>query len=336
MVCASGNGIYPSRKCEKFRYWFPPLDEQTAIVRFLDHAQRRMDKAIRAKRKLIALLNEQKQAIIHRAVTRGLDPAAPLKDSGIPWLGKIPKHWEALQVRRVVSLVTSGSRGWAAYYSEAGDIFLQSGNLGRSMSLNLSFIQYVKPPSGSEGIRTKVRRDDVLICITGAITGNVAIVDVDLHAPAYVNQHVALIRPKSEMMYPRFLAFALYSNVGKIQFKTNEYGGTKQGLGLGEVKAVFVPVPPLNEQESICLALDGKLARFNNAISQAEREITLLREYQTRLTADVVTGKLDVREAARRLPEDDGEPAEPEAADGEETLEESSLVEYAAERCRVG
>ena len=91
----------------------PPPDEQAAIVRFLDWANGRLERAIRAKRKVITLLNEQKQAIIHRAVTRGLDPSVPLKPSGIPWLGDIPQHWERLQLRRVVSFVTSGSRGWA-------------------------------------------------------------------------------------------------------------------------------------------------------------------------------------------------------------------------------
>lgn len=253
---------------------------------------------------MIALLNEQKQAIIHRAVTRGLDPGVPLKPSGIPWLGDIPEHWEGLQVRRVVSFVTSGSRGWANYYSDDGLIFLQSGNLSRLMSLNLSYIQHVRPPDGAEGERTRVRRNDVLICVTGALTGNVAIVDQDLPAPAFVNQHVALVRPKQGMIESRFLAYVLHSEVGRTQFKTNEYGGTKQGLGLGDVKSVFIPVPPLPQQRVICADLDTKVAGFKDAISRLSREIELLREYRTRLVADVVTGKLDVREAAARLPDE--------------------------------
>ena len=289
----------------------PPPSEQAAMVRFLDYANGRLERAIRAKRKVIALLHEQKQAIIHRAVTRGLGPTVPLKPSGIPWLGDIPKHWVALQVRRMVSFVTSGSRGWANYYSDDGLIFLQSGNLGRSMSLNLSYIQHVRPPAGAEGERTRVQRDDVLVCVTGALTGNVAIVDQDLPALAFVNQHVALVRPKSQMIHPRFLSYALHSEVGRTQFKTNEYGGTKQGLGLGDVKSVFIPVPSLEEQRMVCTHLDGEVARFQEAIARLEREIELLREYRTRLVTDVVTGKLDVRPAARHLP------AEPLAADAE-------------------
>ena len=285
----------------------PPIDEQAAIVRFLDWANGRLERTIRAKRKVIALLNEQKQAIIHRAVTRGLDPSVPLKPSGIPWLGDIPQHWEVLQVRRVVSFVTSGSRSWANYYSAAGLIFLQSGNLGRAMSLNLSFIQYVRPPAGAEGVRTRVQTNDVLVCITGALTGNVALVDQELCAPAFINQHVALVRPRQHMIQPRFLAYVLHSEIGRTQFKTNEYGGTKQGLGLGDVKNVFIAAPPLEEQGIICARLDGEVEKFRNAISRLEREIELLREYRTRLVADVVTGKLDVREATARLPEPEPE-----------------------------
>ena len=298
----------------------PPLDEQVAIVRFLDWANGRLERTIRAKRKVIALLTEQKQAIIHRAVTRGLDPTVPLKPSGIPWLSDIPQHWEVLQVRRVVSFVTSGSRSWANYYSAAGLIFLQSGNLGRAMSLNLSFIQYVRPPAGAEGVRTRVQTNDVLVCITGALTGNVALVDQELCAPAFINQHVALVRPRQHMIQPRFLAYVLHSEIGRTQFKTNEYGGTKQGLGLGDVKNVFLAAPPMEEQRMICAHLDGEVEKFRDAISRLEREIELLREYRTRLVADVVTGKLDVREAASRLPHE---------IEGQETLgNEAALSEY--------
>ena len=316
-----GQDLNYSNFCDVDLLLIPPT-EQAAIGRFLASANGQFERAIQAKRKVIALLNEQKQAIIHRAVTRGLDPSVCLKPSGIPWLGDIPRHWEGLQVRRVVSFVTSGSRGWANYYSDDGLIFLQSGNLGRSMSLNLSYVQHVRPPEGAEGERTRVRKDDVLVCVTGALTGNVAIVDQDLPFAAFVNQHVALIRPKQRMVEPRFLAYVLHSEVGRTQFKTNEYGGTKQGLGLGDVKSVFIPVPPLAQQGAIFERLDAEVARFKEATSRLEREIDLLCEYRTRLVADVVTGKLDVREAAARLPD---LPAAPEAELTSEPFDDSGI-----------
>ena len=313
-----------SLRPEHFKMIYTPVphpSEQAAIVRFLDWANGRLERTIVAKRKVIALLTEQKQAIIHRAVTRGLDPSVPLKASDNPWLGDIPQSWEVLQVRRVVSFVTSGSRSWANHYSDDGLIFLQSGNLGRSMSLNLSYIQHVRPPDGAEGKRTRVQLNDVLVCVTGALTGNVAEVDQELPAPAFVNQHVALVRPKRDMIQPRFLAYVLHSEVGRTQFKASEYGGTKQGLGLGDVKCVFVPVPSLDEQRTVCNFLDDELARFKNAISRLEREIELLREYRTRLVADVVTGKLDVRKAAARLPEESTPAAADELGDWSDEIE---------------
>lgn len=302
----------------------PPPSEQTALVRFLDHATRRIGKAIRAKQKLIKLMEEERQAIIRRTVTRGLDPSVRLKPSGVEWLGEIPAHWATRQVRRVVSLVTSGSRGWAEYYSDEGDIFIQSGNLGRTMSLSFSYTQHVRPPSGAEGIRTSVQFDDVLICITGALTGNVAIVDVALPGRAFVNQHVALLRPKPRVVLPRYLAYVLSSEVGKSQFKTSEYGGTKQGLGLDDVKSAVITLPPISEQGAICKYLEASLANIAEAALATNRGIDLLREYRTRLIADVVTGKLDVREAAARLPED---LSEVEAADGLEDWADGESVE---------
>jgi type I restriction enzyme S subunit len=303
----------------------PPVPEQAAIARFLAWATNRLDRAIGAKRRIITLLQEQKQAIIHRAVTRGLDPSIPLKDSGIPWLGEIPEHWEVRQVRRVADFITSGSRGWADYYSETGLIFIQSGNLGRDMALNFRYIQHVQPPSGAEGQRTRVKTDDLLICITGALTGNVVHVDTDPPGPSFVNQHVALVRASRQLVEPRFLAFTLRSGIGQSQLKMSEYGGTKQGLGLGHVKNIYFPLPPQQEQQEIVTYLDATLAKFGSTISGHEGEFTLLREYRTRLIADVVTGKLDVREVAARLPEEIEPSIQSDAAgyDGDDAEDDS-------------
>ncbi len=324
----------------------PSDDEQAAIVRFLDHANRKIDGFIRAKRKLIGLLNEQKQAIIHRAVTGKdevrmvkdengnssfiLQPSSfPKKPSGIPWLGDIPMHWETRQVRRATTFVTSGSRGWANFYSDDGLVFIQSGNLGRNMALNFSYTQYVRPPCGAEGERTRVQRDDILICITGALTGNVVHVDQELPGLSFVNQHVALVRVRKATVRPRFLAFALRSEIGQGQFKTSEYGGTKQGLGLGDVKDVFFPLPSLTEQDAIIAHIDSSLAVFTTAIARTEREIALMQEYRTRLTADLVTGKLDVRAAAAHLPAPPTAAAEPspDALDADDILDEAEPEE---------
>ena len=135
----------------------PPPHEQAAIVRYLDYVDRRVRRLVRAKRKLIALLTEQKQAIIHRAVTRGLDPDVPLKDSGVEWLGEVPEHWEVARLRNVTKSVTSGSRGWSSYAADEGPLFIRVANLNR-MSLDLRFddVVQLKLPDTSETARTRV------------------------------------------------------------------------------------------------------------------------------------------------------------------------------------
>ena len=122
------------------------------------------------KRKVIALLNQQKQAIIHRAATRSLDPSVPLKPSGIPWLGDIPQHWEVRRLKSLCRFVTSGSRGWARYYGDVGFVFLRIGNISTtSVDLRLKRITYVTPPAGAEGERTRAIPDDLLLSITAQI-----------------------------------------------------------------------------------------------------------------------------------------------------------------------
>jgi restriction endonuclease S subunit len=171
----------------------PPPSEQAAIARFLDWANGRLERAIRAKRRVIALLNEQKQAIIYRAVTRGLDPSVPLKPSGVPWLGDTPQHWEVRRLKSLCRFVTSGSRGWARYYADAGSVFLRIGNISTtSVELRLKRITYVTPPADAEGERTRALPDDLLLSITAQI-GAVGIVPKGL-GEAFVNQHTALIR----------------------------------------------------------------------------------------------------------------------------------------------
>jgi type I restriction enzyme, S subunit len=285
----------------------PTTEDQEVIGRFLDYANRRLERTIRAKRKVIALLNEQKQAIIHRAVTRGLDPHVPLKPSGIPWLGEIPTHWEVRRLKTLAQFVTSGSRGWARYYADSGAIFLRIGNISTtSVDLKLNRITHVLPPIDAEGERTKVQEDDVLLSITAQI-GAVGIVPSGL-GEAYVNQHTALIRLKPAECRPRWIAYCLLSAFGKRQCQLLTNGGTKVGLTLDDVRALRVFTPPEDEQRAILLQIEVRTRDLDIAITRTEREIALLREYRTRLIADVVTGKLDVREAARHLPIEADEP----------------------------
>ena len=305
-----------SNQLKRLAVPLPPLREQASIVRFLDHADRRIRRYIRAKEKLIALLEEQKQAIIHQAVTGQIDirtgqPYPVYKSSDVEWLGDVPAHWTLCRLRNVVSEVTTGPRGWSSYASDAGPLFIRIANLDRG-SLRLRFDDVVRLnlPDTSEVSRTRIREGDILMSVTAYI-GSVAIAPDGLEE-AYVSQHVARCRPirKSSSFW---LGYVLMSRMGQIYGQVALYGGTKDGLSLDDVKNYPIVLPPPCEQSRIVGRIERELALLGKESDVAQRQIDLVREYRTRLIADVVTGKLDVREAATVLPE------EPDDSDAEET-----------------
>ncbi len=285
----------------------PPPDEQAAIVRFLDWANGRLERAIRAKRKIIALLNEQKQAIIHRAVTRGLDPNAPLKPSGIPWLGEIPAHWEALPVKRCSSVISKGTTPSTEGREilESGSIrFLKAENISGGVIVNKPLV-FIDEETHAVLRRSQLQQGDVLFVIAGATLGKTAIIELR-HLPANTNQAVAFIRP-NRRVDSRFLALWLQSPRIKEQIWLNAVQSAQPNLSMASLGMFAVPLPPPAEQITIVEAIERETSGCISAIFRLESEITLLREYRTRLVADVVTGKLDVREAAAGLPEGVGD-----------------------------
>ena len=272
----------------------PPPDEQAAIVRFLDWANGRLERAIRAKRKVIALLNEQKQAIIHRAVTRGLDPFVPLKDSGVPWLGEIPTHWEVERTKNLfrLRLEKSGS----AHGQELLSIYTHIG---------------VRPRKDLEQKGNKasttddywiVHKGDLVVNKLLAWMGAIGVSNFDgVTSPAY--DILMPIRQICSDYYHHLFRTKLYSRI----FKQRSRGIMDMRLRLyfDQFGQIPIPVPPVDEQIAIVAFYESETADITGAISRLEREITLLREYRTRLVADVVTGKLDVREAAAALPDEE-------------------------------
>jgi type I restriction enzyme S subunit len=297
----------------------PPEDEQAVIVRFLDHANRKIDRFIQAKRKLIGLLNEQKQAIIHRAVTRGLNPNAPLKPSGITWLGDIPQHWEIAALRRHWRV--TDCKHLTVPFVEDG-IPLASVVEVQSFSLNLSRCKKTTPfwyRMLIDGGR-KPKRNDLIYCRNASV-GACALVETDIDFA--MGQDVCLIR--STQQNQRFLNYLLHSPFMDQQLELLLVGSTFKRINVADIKALTVLIPPRDEQDAICSHLDSELRVYDTAIARTEREIALLQEYRTRLTADVVTGKLDVRAAVSKLPAiSDEKEVELDETDETEDLSEES------------
>jgi type I restriction enzyme, S subunit len=282
----------------------PPPTEQAAIVRFLDWANGRLERAIRAKRKVIALLNEQKQAIIHRAVTRGLDPSVPLKPSGIPWLGDIPEHWDVMPLKGVCS-IQSGITLGKDYAGKAlrEYPYLRVANV-QAGHVDLSVLKTIRVTK-TEADRCLLQAGDVLMTEGGDLDklGRGGVWNGQV-SPCLHQNHVFAVRPNQSRLEPQFLSAMLGTGFARAYFQstakqtTNLAATNKTKLGMFRVL-----LPGVGEQQRILAMLDEELRPVDITISRLGHEISLLREYRTRLVADVVTGKLDVRVAAARLPD---------------------------------
>ena len=302
----------------------PPLDEQAAIVRYLDHVDRRTSRYIRAKQRLIELLEEEKQVIIHRAVTRGLDPNVPLKPSGVEWLGDVPEHWNFESLGLIGSFF-KGSGGTKDDEDEEGvpcvrygDIYTQHQYFIRQARANI--------PEESAAKYTPIRYGDILFAGSGETIEEIGKSAVNLiDGPAYCGGDVIVFRPSIEAD-ATFLGYAADSPTSVYQKACMGRGVTVMHIYSQELRRLLLPLPPLGEQRAIARYLDQATASIDASIGRARHEIELLGEYRTRLIADVVTGKLDVREVAADLPEVD-------PADLEDIIEidETAADEFAPE-----
>lgn len=283
----------------------PPLSDQVAVVRFLRHIDGRIQRFIEDKEQVIGLLEEERKALVDLAVTGGLDTDVATKSVTIDLPRKLPSPWGIQRLKTLASRITSGSRGWSKYAADGGPKFIRIANLTRkSIDLDWSETVHVDLPAAvrdGEGRRTRVEPGDLLLSITAYI-GSVAVAPKNIGA-AYVSQHVALCRLRGNAN-PLWVGYALLSSLGQNQGRMAMYGGTKQGLSLEDVGNFLIPLPPPDEQARIVASIDRETARTDQLIKRGQRSVSLLREYRTRLISDVVTGKLDVREAAKKLPED--------------------------------
>lgn len=283
----------------------PSLPEQTAIVRFLDHADRRIRKYILAKQKLITLLEEQKQAIIHQAVTRGLNPDVRFKPSGVEWLGDMPEHWAVKRLRHLVEgKLTYGANAAAEHTNPDWPRYLRITDFGLDGTLRSETFRSLPPEIAKDYL---VRPSDILIARSGATVGKAYIVPASAETACHAG-YLIRARPRQSVIEPDFL-FAFTQSAGFARWKDSTFIiATIQNIGADKYADLPVPVPPRPEQSNISRFLQEATGRVLTAKERAQNEISLLREYRTRLIADVVTGKLDVRDAAANLPDEAEEP----------------------------
>ncbi len=270
----------------------PSLPEQSAIAAFLDEKCARVDAAVRIKEEQIALLRERRQILIQQAVTRGLNPAAPMKGSGIDWIGQIPAHWEVKRLRHLTTKIGSGitPTGGALNYADDGIPLLRSQNILFG-SIDFESAVRITPKVHSNMRNSQVQQGDVLLNITGGSIGRCHYVTID--GPLNVNQHVCIVRPSSDITSV-FLNMLLSSQLGQNQIWLYQQGGGREGLNFAAIKEFTFPVPPLGEQRQIEEAAGEQSVQFDAAIRLKEEQIATLKEYKTSLINAAVTGKIKV------------------------------------------
>jgi type I restriction enzyme S subunit len=276
------------KELERFGAPFPSCKiEQSKIAEILST----VDRAIEQTEALIAKQQRLKTGLMQDLLTRGIDADGNLrtelthefKDSP---LGRIPVEWDVCSLEKIANFVTSGSRGWARYYSSDGALFLRIGNLTREhINMRLEDLVRVNPPQLSEGNRTSVMPGDLLISITADL-GIVAIIPESFE-PAYVNQHIALVRLKKLGVDPRFVGWFLGSRMGQTQFEKLNESGAKAGLNLSAVKNLLIPEIEIKEQIRISTILDAS----TEELKQFQQRSTKLRALKAALMQDLLTGR---------------------------------------------
>jgi type I restriction enzyme S subunit len=288
----------------------PPLPEQSAIVRFLDYVDRRVWRYIREKEKLIRLLEEQRRTAIGRAVTGEMDvqkgrPHAAYRDSGVEWLERVPIHWSRTTLGKVATSVQTGPFGSQLHASEyivngvpvINPSHLAEGRIRPDRSVAVTELKATKLS------RHRLATGDIVMARRGEV-GRSALVQVR-EAGWVCGTGSLRVRPRRSMCRPEYLLLLLNSSGSRDALALYSIGSTMPNLNAQVVSRLRIWLPPHGEQVAITQFCQRVSDRYSNATRHALRQIEALGEYRTRLIADVVTGKLDVREAARSLPKVD-------------------------------
>lgn len=275
---------------------YPSLIEQDEIVRTIQYFELLIKDYITKKRKTIDLLNEQKQAIIHQAVTRGLDPSVPMKPSGIEWLGEIPEHWEIKKIKDISNILrgrfSHRPRNDPSLY-DGQYPFIQTGDVSSAEKRITKYSQTLNEKGLSV---SKLFQPGTLVMTIAANIGDLAILDFEACFPDSI---VGLFpKAKNEL---EFLYYSLKSR--KSDFLAIAPVNTQANLNVNRIGNVITFIPPIAEQTKIIKFLDKKMDEISSLMYSIQEEIEFIREYRTRLITDVVTGKLDIRSIAATLPD---------------------------------
>lgn len=278
---------------------FPPLPEQRAIAAFLDREVGKIDALVEESRQLIALLAEKRQATISHAVTRGLNPAARLRPSGIDWLGDIPEGWEVVRIKYLAGLAGRiGFRGYTTQdivAAEDGALAISPGNLKDGV-VSTDSGTYVSWDKFYESPEIIVKPSDVIVVKTGSTYGKVARFNIDAIPPATINPQMLLLKEAS--CGRDYLYFSVAATGVQAAIRASNTGGTIPTITQEFVGNLQIVIPPTDQKDEIVAYLNEEMGRFDALTAEANSAISLLLERRAALISAAVTGKIDVRGAA--------------------------------------
>lgn len=293
MYGAGGQKRVPDDFVRELLWAVPPEPERERIAAFLDHETVKIDALIAGQEKLLALLAEKRQATISHAVTRGLNPNVPMKDSGISWLGEVPAHWAVCPLR-YLSRVGNGStpnRNNPNYWAETGFPWLNSSVVNQDEVTDAQ--QFVTALALKECHLPIVQPPAVLVGITGQ--GRTRGMAAPLMFDATISQHLAYIKPELKRLSAAYLLRVMEMAYDHLRTESDGAGSTKGAVTCDQLTRFAIPLPPLFEQNAIATHLDAEASKFDRLAAEAERAIALLKERRSALIAAAVTGKIDVR-----------------------------------------
>ena len=291
-----GGGLRQSMKfsdIKRMPLLVPPTDEQLAIATFLDHETAKIDALVEEQKRLIELLKEKRQAVISRAVTEGLNPNAPMQDSGVEWLGEVPAHWAVSSIKHIVATPVTDGPHETPNFPDEGIPFVSAEAVSSGV---LDFEKkrgYISVEDHQRySLKYRPRRGDIYMIKSGATTGVTAIVETDDDFNIW--SPLAVIRCDKSCDPYFFLNFLRSKNF--LEAVTLNWSfGTQQNIGMGVIENLAVPVPPLAEQLHIAAMLGSVTGRIDALTQEAEETMNLLQERRTALISAAVTGKIDVR-----------------------------------------
>jgi len=271
--------------------WLPTTAEQTQIARFLDHETARIDALIKEQQRLIELLKEKRQAVISHAVTKGLDPTVPMKDSGVEWLGEVPAHWDVRKFYFGIKAIID-NRGRSPSYIDSGIPILEARQLSdEAMECSSDFGKYISEESHSEFVRDDVAPGDVLMVTVGTI-GKVGVVGEN---PDYVIlQNIVGFRVDDDIV-SGFMGIYLKSGAAFMAMQATNKESILSSVKVSDFIQHKMPLPPLAEQKAIVRSVNASLSKYGVLQKEAELLCSTLHERRSALISAAVTGKIDVR-----------------------------------------